>query len=395
MEITYKIAHSADGHLRASQYASMNRGEDFTVAFIRMLDGCKEQGVDFLFYPGDILDTSRPSSGTMQDLKKIHKHACDIKLKIYLISGNHDRTNPHWATTFDATFDKNMGEVVRDTHTEAGYGFNVMDGKIFQVGHPNMPKIQCLGLPYMPDHKLLERLHETDTTGCQIVMWHGMLQEFVPFGDDKISVKDFMGTCPDLRMLLVGDIHVRKYDTYDTPSGSMIAGYPGSTELCSSSEDPNKSFEVFTVRVDDENNSFVIEEQQQIPIKTRPIYKAKLERIDQADDFVAALQGHSGDAPIVFVDYDPSLVDIRGRIRNVLPDDAILNARRISQKIEFMGALELGDDYELVDFLPHVIDEVAPEFDLAKSLLDESANVSATLDDYITRRMEEIKNETA
>ena len=83
-----KYSHLADLHLGSWREPKMR--EVSTQVFLKAIESCIEQAVDFILFAGDIFNTSLPSVDTLkivtQKLKELHNR----QIPVYVIAGSHD-----------------------------------------------------------------------------------------------------------------------------------------------------------------------------------------------------------------------------------------------------------------------------------------------------------------
>jgi DNA repair exonuclease SbcCD nuclease subunit len=361
-----KIAHTADNHLRATQYARRDRGEDFFLALQDVVIKASDEGCDAILNSGDIIDTTRPSPYVVYQLKRIHRELKKRKLWMFTISGNHDKTEPHWTNIFADDDDE--------------YGIKLVDNEVFKI--PGS-ELQVAAFPYMTREALKVRLKEVfpDVPSAEvprIIMWHGIVSEFADFPNmDSVEISDFPGICN----VLLGDIHKREYRHRDP---GTIIGYPGSTELCASNEHADKTFTILEL---DEHGK-LLSDPRFVEITTRPVRNY---RINNEDDMMQSLSDIK-QAPknaLIFVKFNDGVKEVVSRIRHVINSDvAILKAQRLpTGKFDVSTITRKEDDLQPSDFLKHFFTPGTKLFDTADSLLQPDAAASEIMDKYIANRL--------
>ncbi len=83
-----RYAHLADLHLGSWREERMR--ELSTKVFIKAIDECIEQRVDFILFSGDLFNTSLPSLDTLKIVTKKLKELKDNNVPLYAIAGSHD-----------------------------------------------------------------------------------------------------------------------------------------------------------------------------------------------------------------------------------------------------------------------------------------------------------------
>ncbi len=173
-----KYAHLADIHLGSWREPKMRDAS--TNVFLKAIDLCMEQQVDFILFSGDIFNTSLPSVDTLkivtQKLKELHNKP----IPVYVIAGSHD---------FSAS-----GKTMIDVLEKAGLLINVCKGTV-------NPETQELQLKFTIDVKTgakitgilgrkgqldkiyyhnLQRENLEQESGYKIFMFHTTISEMKP-----------------------------------------------------------------------------------------------------------------------------------------------------------------------------------------------------------------------
>lgn len=84
----HKFAHLADCHLGA--YRDQTLREMNLQAFLKALDICMAEGVDFILIAGDMLDSHLPDSGILRSAVGKLREVRDRGIAVYLVYGSHD-----------------------------------------------------------------------------------------------------------------------------------------------------------------------------------------------------------------------------------------------------------------------------------------------------------------
>lgn len=83
-----KFAHLADAHLGSWREPKMR--ELSTKAFLKAIDDCIEQQVDFIVFSGDLFNTSLPALDVLKIATKKLKELKEAGIPFYAIAGSHD-----------------------------------------------------------------------------------------------------------------------------------------------------------------------------------------------------------------------------------------------------------------------------------------------------------------
>lgn len=254
-----KILHTADWHLRDSQYGDYSRGEDFFKSASRLIAKAGELfaagKIDCIVNGGDILDKKRPPSVVIHQLLELHDKLVELGIPMFTITGNHDQDDPSWISLTKKHKDRGI-IAIDDTVVE----FRGI--KIRGLLETSRTKLEAeLGILAEP---------------FDVLVWHGAVKESVNFDDgSNVSVYDFMQFTSHLNtsLFLFGDIHKKQYFELNRESGKKILlGYPGSIEMANVSEPPNKSFTI----IDTDTL-----EMEDVSLLTRPFISVNL--VDQAN----------------------------------------------------------------------------------------------------------------
>jgi DNA repair exonuclease SbcCD nuclease subunit len=296
------ISLIGDIHLRDSQYANTGRSIDFFNAFEQAINVSKE--ADLIVATGDIFDSSRPSPKVIGQLIRVDHMLQKMKLTMLCITGNHDRANPTWLRTL---FPR-----------EDGTGIIPMDDRSITI-----KGYKFFGIPPYTANQfrsnasvIAEQCRDAD-----VVLYHGFVTGVVPMmvnQDANPLTIDDLPSSPQTKAVLLGDIHKQGWVTHKSGLCEKLVIYPGSTEVCSASEDPNKS--VPMIRLTKE--SAIVE--TTIPIKTRLFIAAKVRTDDELTALLDRLRDVAEQNPVVVVEFDRGLNDAVYRIHTALDADKAL-----------------------------------------------------------------------
>lgn len=353
-----KVLHTADNHLRASQYARPDRGPDFAQALHQVVDLAIAHGVQAVINSGDILDTTRPVAQTAKAMNEINHRLIRAGIPMYTISGNHDKTIPHWST------------VLASDGEEAG--IICVDGRHFEVGG-----LKINALPYSHNQAFLEA--EKEMPKADILMWHGMIQEFVGYPTEKaLSLADL--PVGRYQAILLGDVHV--HDSQTLKDGTLVA-YPGATELCSAGEQTDKWCDLYTF------GSKL--EVQELPIKTRPVLTFRVSDEDSVAEVLTRIKECAVDNPLIFVSHAQDVEQVFSRLCQVVdPTKAILRTRAFKKVSGPAAPSDQRVDLKPQDFLSEFIPPTDPVFELGELLLGEACDAQTTVDQYVERELGEV-----
>lgn len=335
-KLTIKIAHIADCHLRASQYGRKSRSDDFLRGLTNAIQEAYKAGAEMILCAGDLLDTRNPGTKVcLAQLDIVNDLLKKLHLPMLVISGNHDNCIPAWHSRFtvlhecivagvpEGHYSIDVGENVR--HRFSGIicadnaHFSVTktiqlddDPKVIRL-EVSPDNLRILGLPYMEATALRERLAELESLHDKpdIIMWHGEVKEFCGYPrENAIEIKDFDST--GAALIALGDQHIHAAKQ----GKNCILTYPGSTELCSSSEDTNKALYLYTILLSDEARPEVVCVDS-IPFATRKVQKFELNTEDDLESAEKAIEKGS----LVFVKYKRTLKNVNARLKAAVASD--------------------------------------------------------------------------
>lgn len=355
-----KIGHIADLHLRDTQYARRSRGDDFYQGVINAIDALIKAGAECILCSGDVLDTTRPSAHVMSQLKSIHTHLRSKKITMYTTAGNHCQTDPHWSSLLDSE------------DSISSYGIQYIENqKVF------LPSgISIYGIPFCSNDLFREFLTSPETE-ADILMWHGAIKEFSGYPQtDAVEMDDFPKS--KYKLVAMGDQHIHKYIKQDI--GDTIIAYPGSTEMCSTSEDENKN--AFLYSFDAETKTIV--EIESIPFLTRTVQRFHIDSEDQIAEVANSIQKES----IVLLTLSSKL---RGNMQVLYAAVAIKNcilqlkieADTKEQEIAHTGMI--GTIHDTLKEIPGIKDK--SYYTLAQDLLNTQVQARDAIDTYITNKL--------
>lgn len=264
-----KIAHTADWHLRDSQFSRTDRSEDFFAAALSVITKCAD--CDIILHSGDLLDVTRPSAHVMKQVRKLDARLRELGIPMLVISGNHDRTpKAGWMDTaaseksskmtdaarlrleaacLGETFESGVpaGDVMviqRGNENSCGGIINADMGYFLILDESGTDCLRVMGLPYMP-RRDFQNFFDTATVTpkADILMYHAQLSEMFGFcSENASSVEDFPQNA--FRFIAMGDIHVPTM--LERASDGLRISYCGNTEMCNMSESFEKTFDVYS-----------------------------------------------------------------------------------------------------------------------------------------------------
>lgn len=359
-----RLIHTADTHLMPMQYSRAFRGDDFTQALKEVVRVAEMKKADAILNSGDILNSTRPTSKVMDDLKEVHELLLEIGMPMYLISGNHDRTNPHWSKILESKRNKNAGIIC-------------VDHKSFEVAG-----VRINALPFLSNNEFLAL--EKEMPEAEILMWHGAVQGFISFVDEKaVPFEDLPKDKYDL--ILLGDLHVHESLMLKGEKKETLVAYPGSTELVRKNEDVNKFVDLYEYKDGDWTN-------EAIPIPTRKVMPYSVRSPADLDQVVAEVSKAVHLSPIVLIKRSDDMKDAYARICSAVdPTKIILRVSRENKSKDKPLVKEFIDDSKKPeDFLHTFIPRDAWTFHLGQQMLQPDIDAEAALEMAVESKLLEV-----
>ena len=171
-----KFAHMADCHIGSWRDPKLK--DISTEAFIKAVDKCIEEKVDFILIAGDLFNTSLPRLDNLKAVVTIFKNLKDRNIPVYIVPGSHDFSP--------------SGRTMLDVLEEAGLFINVVKGEIvenklklnFTLDKKTGAKITgLLGKRGSLEKSYYESLHTQNLEneeGYKIFIFHSGIDELKP-----------------------------------------------------------------------------------------------------------------------------------------------------------------------------------------------------------------------
>ena len=359
MEKFTKVGHLADAHLRDSQYGAKSRSNDFFQGFLNGILCCMEHGCRTIIHAGDMLNNTRPSPTLLEQAKQIQKLLIDNQSVLYVISGNHDLTDPYWTDIIDIQ--------------ESPYGIKNINNKYVKcLDSP----ISIYGLPYMPTVSLIDLFNKEDPEAplfhADVLTWHGAVKEFCGYETSSmLSIEDFPET---YKLIALGDLHTHAKKT--RVNGQIIA-YPGSSELVSIAEDDIKKAYVYTFN----NETHNLEKIEEPSYVTRHVQRIN---VNTEEELTEALSSIKENSFIVFT-YDKSIPNVAQRLYALNKNNFIRYIPKdINRTIEVQRRTACFSLHEALD---SCVAQENDAYTLLKELLDPSTDATTSIEQFILSKL--------
>lgn len=292
-----KIAHIADIHLRQRQYGSYARGEDFLAGLLSALETAHKHGANVVLASGDILDSTNPGAPVcITQLDKVQEFLVANEMRMYAISGNHDKTSPSWCSRF-------TGET----------GIIAIDHK----------KVDCdgitiVGIPYMSGPELRAMLENKELESGDILMWHGDVAELAGFPPEGAITAEELTKDKLWQVIALGHIHIHQ----KLNKNGVVVTYPGSTEKCDSADESEKKMFMYTF------DKGKLKKTESIGFKTREVQEFEVHTEEELQE---AINNFSNDS-IIFIKYAKNIKNAMLAIRAAAHEGNLVRSVPLSDK---------------------------------------------------------------
>jgi DNA repair exonuclease SbcCD nuclease subunit len=366
-----KVIHTADWHLRDMQFGKTARAQDFTDSVFRIVDIAVQNQVDYILCAGDILNSKRPSSRNIADLIRLNQKLLANKVKLFVITGNHDKCHPSWIKVLQEEMQENGQCAIYDIDFQL-VSMRARDGKEYTV----------YGVPDMAPDDFREK--SVNFPEADFMMFHALIKDFASFnaGDKVLKVDDL--PTDKYKAILLGDIHTHKY----IKKNDCLVGYPGSTELCSRNEDINKFVSLITLQ--DSGRL----EWDSIPLKlNKPIIAEDVRTVEEANDLLLRINDVKDEHPTILVRKDPVFTDLYMRIARIVDTSkCIIRVTNLQTAgFKLLNIVSRRTDNPVgkqpVDFISDYFPNNSDIFELAQALCDPQAAAPHLLENFIDKRL--------
>lgn len=352
---TVRFMHTADWHIRDIQYGRRFRGDDFRKSILEVIDLAIYNKVDFILNGGDTLHINRPSETMLEFLFEVHQKLKEANIPMFTVTGNHDASEPSFLR-FPEKNSSNPGLggiICIDNDVVTVKGLRIAGFPAVPFG----PKKEEDGSRILDLDKgttLLERLSRMDPV--DIVVWHGALEEFVPFPmRDSGSLSEL--PVDKAKAWLLGDIHLRARKRSES---QVLFSYPGTVEMCERGEPAQKFVDIYELNEGWRDKPFP--EPVELPIRTRPVIFLTVADEVEADQALSKIRqtvlDNPGCSPLIFARYAREHKSFVNRVNEIIdPRDTVFRAAPFQNA--FRGQVHAGAAGTMPS-LQDVVDEVVP-----------------------------------
>lgn len=215
-----KFAHLADCHIGSWRDPKLKDAS--TTAFIKAVDRCIKEKVDFILIAGDLFNTSFPRLDNLKTVVSKFKQLKDLNVSVYIVPGSHDYSP--------------SGKTILDVLEEAGLFINVFKGTvengklklIFTVDKKTGAKITgMLGKRGALEKKYYEKLITENLEaekGFKIFLFHSGIDELKPKEMENIISQPLSLLPKGFDYYAGGHMHVVDEQSIE---GYGVIAYPG------------------------------------------------------------------------------------------------------------------------------------------------------------------------
>ena len=366
-----KVIHTADWHLRDMQFGKTARAQDFTDSVFRIVDIAVQNDVDYILCAGDILNSKRPSSRNIADLISLNQKLLANKVKLFVITGNHDKCHPSWIKVLQNEMQENGQCAIYDIDFQL-ISMKARDGKDYTI----------YGVPDMAPDDFRDR--SPGFPAADFMMFHTLVKDFAAFdaGDKVLKLEDM--PADKYKAILLGDIHVHKY----VRKNDCLIGYPGSIELCSRNESVEKFVSLITL---EDSGRITLDS---IPLKlNKPIIAADVRTADEANELLMKVDSVKDEYPTILVRKDPSFTDLYIRIARIVDTSkCIIRVTNLQQAgFKMLNIVnrrtENPNGKQPADFVSDYFPSGSDIFGLAQALCDPNAASAHLIENFIDSRL--------
>lgn len=368
------IGVSGDTHFRDTQYARPSRGLDYYEAKVRLIAKADDASIKVLLDTGDFFNSSRPSAAVIQQATKLDRLLKKLKIAMLTVTGNHDWSQPTWLNVLFPDADPGeFGIIPMDDRRVT------VDGYVYQGIRPYSPA------GYRANEVEIKKLCE----GADVVLMHATVHGIVECRMDPELMLDLseLPYVPGVKLIALGDLH---YFGFVNHRGCLV-GYPGSTEMNSSSEPIAKVLPL--IRLSDAGATL----HEAIPLRIRPFFTGTIRTEEDANAFLETLKPVASEHPVVVAKFSREVPSIITRTYALLdPQRAVIRFEPLPSKEDTPADRTKATDIEAhgIEYFLHARfggEEKKEELSLSLALLargeEDAANI---ITNFIDKRKQEL-----
>lgn len=273
-------------------------------SYTQIIEHCITHGKS-LILGGDIFDSSKPDSQTVEIFRRGIDTMAGASLPVYVIQGQHDRSTPPWPIALD-------GSKIQYVHKQKF--MPICDGPVFY------------GIDQTPVRAVLDAELERVPSDVDVLVLHQLAKPVFPLEGAYDFDPEVVPA--HIKMLLIGDYHKKCEFQWHT---NKMAYYPGSIHMCKIDENPVKS--VLDLSIHPSGTGITVTD---VPLITRP-YTFWV--INDDKDLEAAVQqakampkADKKMLPVIVATYGINVPAVESTLREVLDEKAYLWIRPVSMR---------------------------------------------------------------
>ena len=368
------IGVSGDTHFRDTQYARASRGKDYYDAKIRLIEKAAEAGVSVLLDTGDFFNSSRPSASVIQQATTLDRLLRKKDIAMLTVTGNHDWSTPTWLQVLFPDADpRDLGIIPMDDRRV------VIDRFVYQGLRPHSPA------SYRNNEVEIKKMCD----GADVVLMHATVNGIVECGLDPERMLDLaeLPYVTGVKMIALGDLHFFGFINHR----GCLVGYPGSTEMNSSSESTSKVLPL--VRLSDDEATL----HEALPLRIRPFFSPTIRTEAEATALLETLKPVADQHPVVVAKFSRDVSSVITRTYALLdPQRAVIRFEPLPSKEETSVDRAKASEIEAhgIEYFLHARfggedkkEELALSIDLLARGEDDAANIVTA---FIEKRKQEL-----
>lgn len=383
--ISMKFLHTADWHIRETQYGRTFRGDDYRKAALQVVDLAAEYEVDFIINGGDTLDKAHPTGRMLDVLFEVHSKLKEAGIPMFTVTGNHDNANPSF---------------LKLPEYRCEWDPSKPSGGIFCIDHQKIQfrDLTIAGFPAVPWQEVAA-VTEVWKEPVDIMVWHGAVTEFIGFPSESAWAMEDM-PFGHFKAALLGDIHVHRRMRLEDET---LVSYPGSIELGDQREQRDKFVDIYDLTGWDRKSPFP-EPVHELLLDTRPVLFLQVTNAETADTAVDAVRdavGKNKRPPLIFMNYHYDMQEVVHRINQLIDRTTTVFKPRClrgyNRSLVYVGAeYEEGTDAtgrkavkpDILDVVDDVVPPGTPLNQLSRLLADPEANAREIITRWVEDRLE-------
>jgi DNA repair exonuclease SbcCD nuclease subunit len=360
-------------------------------AFHAMIDIAIARKVTCIVNGGDTFQFKRPGTRLQAVLLEGHGRLKSAGIPMYVVTGNHDASEPSllefpalqdWYGNLTKMPDGEALDVFRrERRLESMTGIVCVDNA--RVRLPN--GMTLAGFPACVDNNTM--LAELRSNPADIVVWHGAVDEFVPFPMPNSLPMAYLDL-PGIKAWLLGDIHLPGVQR--TTEHDCLVAYPGPLEMCEKGEEAEKKVDIYKVTA-----GSPFPDPEFVPVPCRKVLFLTVNDDTQADDacekVMATLREHP-DGILIYMSYDKKHREIVSRVNSIIDPrtTVFIPAQHKTEYQQRASKMTSGGRPELSEVIAEVVPPGSRLNEICRSLAERGKNARPVIVEWIDQRLKEL-----